>query len=72
MNLKKKYFRKRKDWEDPNKSGTSASAVKKAEKTLKPYAFLSWLQKYTQFRQGRNNLPSRKSNSPSAEEGKKA
>ena len=54
---------------DSNKSGISADAVTKAEKAFRLYAFLSWLDEFTQVREGRSNLPSRKSNTPSAEDG---
>ena len=66
---KKRYLRKRKELKDSNKSGTSADAVTKVEKVFRPYAFLSWLDEFTQVREGRSNLPSRKSNTPSAEDG---
>ena len=69
LNLKKTYLRKRKELKDSNKSGTSADAVTKAEKAFRPYAFLSWLDEFTQVRQERSNLPSRKSNTPSADDG---
>ena len=66
LNLKKKYYRKHK--ENFN-SGTSADAVTKAEKAFRLYAFLSWLDEFTQVREGRSNLLSRKSNTLSAEDG---
>ena len=69
LNLKKKYLRKRKELKDSNKSGTSADAVTKAEKAFRLHAFLSWLDEFTQVREGRSNLPSQKSNTPSAEDG---
>ena len=69
LNLKKKYLRKRKELKDSNKSGTSADAVTKAEKAFRPYAFLSWLDEFIQVREGRSNLPLRKSNTSSAEDG---
>lgn len=42
----------------------------KAEKLFKPYAFLAWLDGFTQIREGRNNLLSQKINTPSLEDGK--
>ena len=41
----------------------------KSKKAFRPYAFLSWLNEFTQVRKGRNNLPSRKSVIPSADDG---
>ena len=36
----------------------------KAEKAFRAYAFLSWLDEFTQVREGRSNLPPRKINTP--------
>ena len=41
----------------------------KSKKAFRPYPFLSWLDEFTQVRKGRNNLPSRKSVIPSADDG---
>ena len=41
----------------------------KGVKPFRLYAFLSWLDEFTQVRKGRSNLPSCKSNTPSPEDG---
>ena len=71
LNLKKKYLRKPKELKDSNKFGTSADTVTKAEKAFRSCGFLSWLNEFTQVREGRSNLPLRKSNTPSAEDEEK-
>jgi len=55
-NLKKKFMRKKKDFRDVNRSGTSTKAVEKAEKALRQYQFMEWLSTFIQPRDGRTNL----------------
>ena len=52
-NLKKRYLKKRNELKLSKKSGTSAEAVLKAEKTFKPYQFLVWLDDFIQLRKGK-------------------
>ena len=56
MNLKKKYLRKKRDLKEANRSGTSCSALAKAEKAFKQYEFLIWLDEFVQLREGRSKL----------------
>ena len=55
--MKKKYLRKKKDVKDATRSGTSTDVVNKAEKALRTYEFLGWLDDFVQSREGRSNLP---------------
>ena len=57
--MKKKYQRKKKDLKDANKSGTSTEVISKAQKSLRPYEFMKWLDDFIQTRQGRSNLPAK-------------
>lgn len=55
-NLKKKFMRKKKEFRDVNRSGTSTKAIEKAEKALQQYQFMEWLSTFIQPRDGRTNL----------------
>ena len=56
MVLKKRYLKKRNERKASKRPGTSAEAVTKAERNFKPYAFVTWLDKYLQMREGRTNI----------------
>ena len=55
-NLKKKFIRKKKEFRDANRSGTSTSALEKAEKALQQYWFVEWITSFIQSRDGRTNI----------------
>ena len=59
--LRTKYNRCKKNFKDVNRSGTSSDKVQKAEKDLKEYAFLFWLDNFIYKRKGRSNLPQEES-----------
>ena len=55
-NLKKKYMRKKKDYKEANRSGTSTKALEKTEKALDQYTFINWMDGFIQPRDGRTNI----------------
>ena len=48
-NLKKRYMRKKNALKVANRSGTSREAVENAERAIKPYSFLSWMDSFIQL-----------------------
>ena len=56
-NLKKKYLRKTNDVKTSKRSGKSSDVVLRAEGNFKRYQFLTWLDEYTQIREGKTNVP---------------
>ena len=59
--LRTKYNRRKKNFKDVNRSGTSSNKLQKAEKDLNEYAFLFWLDNFIYERKGRSNLPQEES-----------
>ena len=55
--LRSKYNRRKKNFKDCHCSETSSDRVEKAEKDLKEYSFLFWLDSFIYERKGRSNLP---------------
>jgi hypothetical protein len=51
-------MRKRKEFKEANRSGTSTKALEKAEKALDQYKFLNWMDGFIQPRDGRTNIKS--------------
>ena len=49
-------MRKKKEFRDANRSGTSTNALEKAEKTLEQYRFMEWMSSFIQQRNGRTNI----------------
>ena len=49
-------MRKKKEFRDANRSGTSAKALEKAEKALQQYRFMEWMSRFIQPRDGRTNI----------------
>ena len=50
-NLKKKFMRKKKEFRDANRSGTSTNALEKVENR-----FMEWMSSFIQPRDGRTNI----------------
>lgn len=63
INLKKKYQRKRRELKE-SQSGPS-EAVTRAEKALRPYEFLNWLDDFFLTRQGRRTIDAEESDGES-------
>ena len=58
--LRSKYNRRKKDFKDYHRSGTSSNIKQQAEKDLNEYSFVSfliWLLSLIYERKGRSNLP---------------
>ena len=49
-------MRKKKEFRDANRSGTSTNALEKAEKALQQYRFMEWMSSFIQPRDGRTNI----------------
>ena len=49
-------MRKKKEFRDANRSGTSTNALEKAEKALEQYRFTEWMSSFIQQRNGRTNI----------------
>ena len=49
-------MRKKKEFRDANRSGTSTNALEKAEKALEQYLFTEWMSSFIQQRNGRTNI----------------
>lgn len=49
-------MRKKKEFKDANRSGTSTKALEKTEKALEQYKFMQWMDGFIQPRDGRTNL----------------
>ena len=49
-------MRKKKEFRNANRSGTSTNALEKAEKTLEQYRFMEWMSSFIQQRNGRTNI----------------
>ena len=56
-NLKKKYLRKKNDVKSSKRLGMSSDVVFRAEGNFERYQFLTWLDVYTQIREGRTSVP---------------
>ena len=62
-NLKKKYSRKRLNYQTAMRSGAGTNDVKEAQKELLEYAFLSWLDQYIRPRKSKSNIDQASSHS---------
>jgi len=51
-------MRKKKEFKDANRSGTSMKALEKAENALSQYKFMNWMNGFIQPRDGRTNIKS--------------
>lgn len=51
-------MRKKKDFKEANRSGTSTKALEKTEKALDQYKFFNWMDGFIQPRDGRTNIKS--------------
>ena len=49
-------MRKKKEFKDKNRSGTSTKVLEKTEKALEQYKFMQWIDGFIQPRDGRTNL----------------
>ena len=49
-------MRKKKEFRDANRSGTSTNALEKAEKASQQYRFMEWMSSFIQPRDGRTNI----------------
>ena len=49
-------MRKKKEFRDANRSGTSTNALEKAEKALQQYRFMECMSSFIQPRDGRTNI----------------